>query len=250
MISNVNFNAFYFHLGRLEQFLGTEIFSFAKELEISNEILKSLENKVSDVTHFKKKYWATLFELGLFRVIIFLLIRSKKPSVLIETGVLHGLTSLFILSAIRKNKIGFLHSVDLPSYFESGPSNNDGYYDVLPEGMEPGWIIPDYLLKSWRLHIGRSVDLLPKIIKNYDEIDFFLHDSEHTYENMNNEFEIVWEKLKRGGCLICDNIEANSSFIDFCKKKSQPYILFPEIQLGTGTILDWRFGITIKHHDK
>ena len=39
----VNYNAYYYHLGRLEQFLDIELFSFAKELGNSKEILRSIE---------------------------------------------------------------------------------------------------------------------------------------------------------------------------------------------------------------
>jgi len=66
------------------------------------------------------------------------LTRLIKPNFFIETGVLHGLTSSFILEAIAKNERGKLLSIDYPSYFNQVPVNDDGYYDNLSKGKEPG----------------------------------------------------------------------------------------------------------------
>jgi predicted O-methyltransferase YrrM len=47
--------------------------------------------------------------------IIYTIIRCLKPRIVIETGVANGASSTFILSALEKNNLGKLYSIDLPS---------------------------------------------------------------------------------------------------------------------------------------
>ncbi len=111
--------------------------------------------------------------------------RELRPAVFIETGVLHGMLSAFVLEAMRVNGHGRLISIDLPSYPESGPANVDGYQGMLPPGRQPGWLVPDELRDRWDLRLGRSLELLPAAIADAaGELDVFLHDSDHTHETM------------------------------------------------------------------
>lgn len=43
---------------------------------------------------------------------------------------------------------------------------------------------------AWTLKIGKSTKVLPKVLEDVGEIDIFLHDSEHTYENMMAEYDL------------------------------------------------------------
>jgi hypothetical protein len=57
-------------------------------------------------------------------------------------------------------------------------------------------------------------------------VDIFLHDSEHTYDTMWKEMGYVWEALSDKGVLICDNVDNNTSFFDFCSKTKKFPIMF------------------------
>ena len=46
----------------------------------------------------------------------------------------------------------------------------------------------------------------------------FIHDSKHTYEHMEWEFNIVWSNLNQNGVLVSDDTNWNSSFRDFASK--------------------------------
>ena len=46
--------------------------------------------------------------------VAYLLIRVTHPEVVIETGVAFGISTAFVLQALRENGSGGLHSVDLP----------------------------------------------------------------------------------------------------------------------------------------
>lgn len=57
-------------------------------------------------------------------------------------------------------------------------------------------------------------------------MDVFLHDSEHTYENMMFEFKSVWPKLRATGLLLSDNIDWNSAFWEFSAQvKVRPIVV-------------------------
>lgn len=148
------------------------------------------------------------------------LIRKYQPEKIIETGVLHGYSTLFILLALRKNGRGELHSIDLPNKTDT-PSEeffgNGSISNGLPADKEPGWLVPQELHDRWNLYLGKSQRLLPEVITDLGDIDFFFHDSEHTIACMLLEFELAWEWLNDGGIIVSDDIDKNSAFDDFIR---------------------------------
>ena len=149
--------------------------------------------------------------------ILFSLVRKFKPKIVIETGVAYGISSSAILLAMSLNGAGRLISIDLPNKIRSGYTYKDGTKDpiFIPEGREPGWIVPNELRHFWTLELGKSSDILPKT--NYT-IDMFLHDSEHSYDNMLFEFEWAYEHLSPGGIICSDDIHWNNAYLDFVDK--------------------------------
>ena len=149
--------------------------------------------------------------------ILYCTVRTIKPKVMIETGVSSGSSTSIILTAMQKNKIGKLISIDL------NPSSKDSD-EWIPETKESGWIIPQELRNRWELHNGKSLDLLKPILAEFDQIDIFFHDSDHSYENMNFEFETSYPKLKRGGVILSDNASnINSAFSNFASSKTKKW---------------------------
>ncbi len=236
-----------YQLGRVERHLGcAPLLTHLWELIECRDVLDKIEHAVQDVDFFRTKHWESVFELGLYRIANYVLVRAWKPRVFLETGVLHGLTTSFILDAFARNGSGTLVSIDLPSYFEAGPANQDGYDDTLPPGCEPGWLVhPDYR-GNWRLVLGRSLDQMPKLLDELGGLDLFLHDSEHTYETMTGEMSLVWEALSEGGLLICDNIDSNAAFEDFCRNVAREPVLLPEAIQGDCLSEPPRFGLICK----
>lgn len=213
-------------LGKIsEAFSLPNLFEYFQEIDGHPEILTLLEEKVKDEKSFETKNFPDILELRFYRIALYSIIRSLAPLNVVETGVHHGLLTSFLLEAVQKNKRGNVCSIDLPSYFEKGVSNEDGCVGLLPPGREPGWVIPDKLLSSWRLQKGSSFDLLPNLCEELQDIDVFIHDSDHTPEVMNFEFNTAWEFLKPNGLLIADNIDFNTAFFDFSKKVNYKNIL-------------------------
>lgn len=161
---------------------------------------------------------------------LYFLIRYYKPSVIVETGVCNGVSSFIILHALSKNKKGKLISIDLPE-IEGLVYKDNRFWTgkggaVIPKGKEPGWIVPDNLRDNWELHLGKSQDLLEDILSKEEDIDVFIHDSEHSYDCMSFEYKCAFPHIKKGGLLISDDIFANDAFGDFISnKKGSVYYL-------------------------
>lgn len=141
-------------------------------------------------------------------LLIVLSILRDQPSIIVETGVWHGVSSFYALKALEHNKKGFLLSLDLPPF--------------RPQfRVEIGAAVPESLRHRWTLLLGPSTSLLRAIDT---EIDIFVHDSEHTYRNMLSEYQLGWRKLRKGGLLLSDDIHSNAAFTDFspndCNQKS------------------------------
>jgi GT2 family glycosyltransferase/predicted O-methyltransferase YrrM len=141
-------------------------------------------------------------------VLLYHIIRWLKPRIVVETGVANGVTSTFILSALDANHEGRLYSIDWPG---------DKHSTFVPEGKETGWMVPDQLRKRWTLEIGKSEDKLEPMLERLRQIDIFLHDSYHSYDNMMYEFKTAWPYLAKNGLLLSDDVKMNTSFEEFTK---------------------------------
>jgi hypothetical protein len=137
-------------------------------------------------------------DAGLVRA-VWCLVRHMRPKIVVETGVGHGVTSRFILEALRLNGEGSLWSIDLP------PMDKELRSRV---GMAVGEGHED----RWTLIEGSSRRRLPKLLSNLGEIDLFIHDSLHTERNVTFEMERGWEALGPNGALVVDDVDANRGF--------------------------------------
>lgn len=206
-------------LGRCCEYLGTgDLFPFLQELDADAQLVAGLEASVADVTTWETKRFDSICQFRLFRILLYAVIRASRPRLMIETGVLHGMTSAFLLRALQRNEAGRLISIDLPSYSDTGPSNRDGYFATLPPGKPPGWMVAADLKERWDLRLGPSAAVLPSLQLASGAIDFFLHDSDHTDDTMTFELEFAWAALSPLGILVCDNIDSCDAFERFCRR--------------------------------
>ncbi len=152
---------------------------------------------------------------------LYFLVRFTRPQMVVETGVASGISTSFILQALKENGRGHLVSVDLPG---ADPNVQ------IPEGHETGWTVPTWSRAFWTLKLGDSRALLPQILRMYGPIDIFIHDSLHTHDQMIWEYRTAWPALKQGGFLLSDDIIQNSAFSDFCEEVGVTG--FPRLELG------------------
>ncbi|MCY0862719.1 MAG: class I SAM-dependent methyltransferase, partial [Metallosphaera prunae] len=146
-------------------------------------------------------------------------VKQCNPEIVIETGVGPGVSSTMILSALER---GVLHSIDVREKLENG--------------MALGFLVPERLRGKWRLHIGRSIDVLPNLVREI-EVDIFLHDSEHTFENVMFELRTVWEHLRNGGKIFIDNLDFTDAQRTFAKEKKVRLYRLSEEAGGFGMIV-------------
>jgi predicted O-methyltransferase YrrM len=145
--------------------------------------------------------------------LLYIITRIMKPNVVVETGVASGVSSAYILQALEDNEKGELYSIDISAY--------------VPRGVKPtGWIVPSSFRRRWHLIIGSSSQKLPHLLENLREIDVFLHDSLHTYENMSWEYKTAWPLIRKGGILLSDDIQENDAFSEFCKYVNRKGVYF------------------------
>jgi predicted O-methyltransferase YrrM len=156
---------------------------------------------------------------------LYAVLRTVRPSVAVETGVANGFSTAFSLLALQANGEGHLHSIDLPR--EVGRDYKpDTFYAGegragIPPGAASGWLIPDELKARWTLLTGKSQEELPPLLDRLGTIDFFMHDSEHSFDCMWFEFNAAWPVLQPGGVLVSDDVNSTEAFARFVRQEER-----------------------------
>ena len=199
----------------------SESLFFKQKEELHNDpiFIKALREKTYKVVNRD-------FSLSLDHYFLYSLVRAIKPTVILETGVLHGYYTACFLKGILDNYRDYsidakVVSIDLPAYDVIPESTHAADIPNLPPGSKPGWVIPDYLRDRWQLQVGDSRELLPTVLNNEKNISLFFHDSLHTYSHMTYEFENAYPFLSEGGYLMSHDVHWNRSFRHFVKKHNQ-----------------------------
>jgi predicted O-methyltransferase YrrM len=213
------------HLGRV-----TEILEEPALKEIEDDTRRLLED-IRAGDPFSPRWAAD----SRFARLGYLLCRLISPSVVLETGVAYGVSSVFVLKALQVNGRGTLHSVDLPPL----RSEYERFWGIA---------VPGALKVRWRLHRGSSARVLPRLLEDISTVDLFVHDSMHTRRNMRREFDTVWPYLRNGAVLLADDVERNRAFGELQHKNP---VLWRVVQDREESPLHGRaapvvFGIAIK----
>jgi len=168
------------------------------------------------------KGWEERFSGKAFSAVLFCFVslRLIKPEVVVETGCASGWTSALLLSALHRNNKGHLWSIDIPP--QAGQLSMDW---TLPEGLSPGFLVPETLRDRWTLILGDVRHHLMPLLQQHRAIDVFFHDSDHTYQHMMWEYTSVWPHLRPGGLLISDDIGWNTAFWDFATAVRTPVVI-------------------------
>jgi Methyltransferase domain len=169
-------------------------------LEHWHEVISELEAKGIRPGPESFQWWND-GDAGFVRA-IWCLTRHLRPRKVVETGVAHGVTSRFILEALRRNGDGHLWSIDLPPLDrfwrqQIGLAIGHGYSD------------------RWTYIKGSSRRRLPGLLSNLGQIDLFIHDSLHSERNVRFELDRAWPTLGPNGALVVDDVDANWGFRSF-----------------------------------
>ncbi len=153
--------------------------------------------------------------------------RALQPDTVLETGVAFGASTLFILTALDMNNRGTLFSMDLPLL----TSRSRQFI---------GSLVPAERRTRWKLFLNSSGRILPQLVKELGAIDIFIHDSDHSYENMMFEFTTVWLCLRSGGILMSDDVNQNDAFLDFAEHVQRHPVIIKSLER------DKLFGLILK----
>lgn len=207
----------------------------------SGYTLNELKNQTLDLEHHftnffteiekeeypsKKKPYPISYSLNdQSGLLLYAICKIIQPDRVIETGVAYGRSSSYILKALTENNKGTLYSID--STFKPWETE-----------QMIGSAIPEYLKKRWKLVLGTSSEKLMQLLESLKTIDFFFHDSLHTYKNMIFEYETVWKYIRKNGLILSDDILDNNAFYDFTlDKKTKALIMSGDAESSFGALL-------------
>lgn len=186
-------------------------FGGAKELQkiLREPTLAQVEHRTRDLLGcirgedpFETRWTADV----VFARCCYLFCRLVRPETVVETGVAHGVSSAFLLAALRENGGGELHSVDLP------PLRRDAGRFLGIAARAAGDA------SGWHLRRGASRRVLPGLLEELGSVGLFVHDSLHTHRNMAYELELAWSYLPPGGVLLADDPERNAAFGELSRR--------------------------------
>ena len=129
--------------------------------------------------------------------LLYALTRWHQPKVVIETGGFLGMSTAFILKAIR----------------DSGFDHPRVYSAELLE-IDQGCLIPDRLRAGYIPLRGRIEDYMKSGLLP-ERGDMFLHDSSHRLEHMLMEYQFFWDRMPHGGLLVSHDVNMSGAFPKF-----------------------------------
>jgi hypothetical protein len=141
---------------------------------------------------------------GFSSFLIFALVRIRKPKTVVETGVANGMSSFFILHALRLNASGTLFSIDI--------SSDVGV--LLDDDERSGWELRVLPQRFGPKDFRGTLAELPRI-------GMFLHDSDHSYLWQRMECEQASLRMASDGVVLSDDMDWSLGFIDFCRESNQ-----------------------------
>ena len=179
----------------------SEVEQYFSEIENDIEFKKDLETKSNRLP--RSRELPSPIPLGR-RVAWYALIRIYKPKVIVETGTDKGIGSLLIQKALEKNGYGILYTLDIDRHSGSMFDESD--------------------LKKVRFLIGDSIES----IKSINDVDLFIHDSDHSDEHERNEYLAVSPKLTQNALVISDNSHVTDVLFNWSKENNRNFIFIKE----------------------
>jgi predicted O-methyltransferase YrrM len=182
-----------------------EIQSYLNEIEDDLNLKNEIENFLKDADYGKD----IVVEFGR-RLGWYILARSQKPRIIVETGVDHGVGSLVLTSALLRNKSeGF-----------------SGFYYGTDINKNSGKLLRGKYAEVGKILFGDSIETLNQF---KEKIDLFINDSDHSAQYEATEYEVVAPKLSRNAIILGDNSHATNSLYDFSLKTGRHFLFFKEI---------------------
>lgn len=131
--------------------------------------------------------------------------RLTRPRHVLEVGVSSGVSSAYLLDALRRNGRGTLHSVDLPSRPRGRRGRASSASWSLPAGRGSGWAVPMELRARWDLRLGDKAEVVPLLARELSRIELVVYDVPHQEADLDREFALLDPRMPAGAVAIVDH---------------------------------------------
>jgi hypothetical protein len=164
-----------------------------------------LSDHISEATlHSPRRWLADAAPRYGRRVGWYAIVRALKPGNVVETGTDKGIGSVVLAAAVIRNGVGRVTTIDIdPSsgYLISGP-----YAEVTERIVADG----------------------VATLRTLSDIDFFIHDSDHSSEYEAREFDALDGRLAKNAIVLSDNSHASDSLPKWAEKHGRRFTFFDE----------------------
>lgn len=145
--------------------------------------------------------------------VIYYINEFVKSKTAVETGVAYGWSSFAALASLAQRE-GTLYSSDMPYLLQNQSE------DFV------GCVIPEKYKSHWELYRFADKESLPKIFGKVNSLDVIHYDSDKSYDGRIWAYKTLWQKLKKGGVFMSDDIGDNAAFMHFCEKNNlDPHVI-------------------------
>jgi len=177
---------------------------------------KTTKTLLKDLEKTQKEFWNIGPETGVF---LNLFIKERKYKTALEIGTSNAYSSIWIAEALKQNN-GKLHTIE---------SNKKTRYPLALKNIKRSG-----LSKYINPILGHAPEDIPKTPKLFDIAFFDATKHEHL-----SYFETLKNRIKKGGCIITDNINSHKKDLEKYTKalKSQKNWKSYKIDIGTGLLV-------------
>ena len=126
---------------------------------------------------------------------LYLLVRTTRPELMVETGVANGASTFLVLTAMEENGVGRLISTDITDRVGSLLDDRERASNI------------------WELRVI-APDGFRDLAEEVGTVDVFLHDSDHSYANVRGEVSAIWPHVRSGGFVVADDGELCFGLLD------------------------------------
>jgi hypothetical protein len=145
------------------------------------------------------------------RVGWYVIARTLKPRVIVETGIHDGLGSVLLLQALERN----------------ASEGHDGRLISFDINSQAGWLVNERLHGRWQPVYEATSEALQDAVEGL-EVGMIIHDSEHTYECEQFEFTTAVSHAASTIALVSDNAHATTALRDIAANLGIDYHFFRE----------------------
>ncbi len=182
---------------------------FSAEAQQDHALTSDLERRTRWLPHMKRRLPLGR-NLGWYAVV-----RACKPSLVVETGIKHGLGSLTLLRALKRNE-------------EEGHPGRLISFDTDPGS---GYLVPPDEAGRWTTVFSSTEEALAHTLEG-EEVGVFIHDTPRDYERERLESATALAHAAKGAVLLSANGRSTEALPDVAREHGWRYWHFAERPAG------------------